>query len=506
MPPDDKNGRLGWRHIYQLAYDANPTAKMQLDEKWREEEIFSKLKFASIKDPDDTEDVSELRKKLQLAELKEKKMQIKELTANIDNLVALEKYKLQKAYFELFHFKCMNPPCYVRKTEDGYDMLSHEKIAKLYINLNGFIERWLKDITIREYERCVFSPPPMPTKSNEFNLYTGMQYEKIKVHIPEEDIIPNSRIFIKHLWYLSGKNNSVLEYLLNYFAHMIQRPGELPRTAIVLKSDQGCGKSLFLEKFGGNIVGENYLLSTTKLDDILGRFPLISQKFIVLMDETEGKSTFGANENIKSLITSPTVTFERKGVDGIQIKNCGRQFFNANGDYPVKIEQTDRRFVVSECSNDIKNDSVYFKSLIAAFNNATLVKSFALFLKHRDLSTFDPTNDRPITQIYTSMQTATIPFEQRFFTEYTMLPYGEELKGKQIYTLYSDWARFHSKKPIAEHTFLCRLKNYPFIVKGRSDVKRFYTINETGHQEYIQSIEDKDEVEEDEEDAFPEKY
>jgi len=45
MPPDDKNGRLGWRHIYQLAYDSNPTAKMQLDRKWREDDKSLTVQF-----------------------------------------------------------------------------------------------------------------------------------------------------------------------------------------------------------------------------------------------------------------------------------------------------------------------------------------------------------------------------------------------------------------------------------------------------------------------------
>lgn len=38
MPPDDKNGRLGWKYIYDAAYKTNPKAKLELDKKWREVE------------------------------------------------------------------------------------------------------------------------------------------------------------------------------------------------------------------------------------------------------------------------------------------------------------------------------------------------------------------------------------------------------------------------------------------------------------------------------------
>ena len=473
-------------------------------------EIFCKFKFAAIKAPE-TEELKQLAKDLELAKLKEKKGEIKDIALKMKALQDFENYKLQKVYFEKFHFKCMSLNCYVRKAEDGYNMLSYEKIAKLYINLNGFIDMWLKDLYIREVETCDFNPPPMKNKSNQFNLYTGMEYERLhkdlqKQHLTSEQIKLNSRIFIKHLWYLSGKNNAVLEYCLNYFAHMIQCPGELPRTSIVFKSVQGVGKSIFLENFGTKILGEKYLLSTTKIDDILGRFPQISQKFLVVMDETNPKDSFMANENIKSFITSPTLTYEKKGVDGVQIKNCGRMIFLTNNDYPVKIEQTDRRFVVVECSSEIKNNTVYFKALKKAFDDDISVLSFALFLKNRDISKFDPTNDRPITEIYKSIQTATIPMEQRFFSENTNLPYGESQTGKDIFNIYSDWIRFHGKKPIAEQTFLTRLKNYEFIEKTRKDNKFQYIIHEEAHLQYIEKIERSLEVNEDEENEFPNIY
>lgn len=469
-------------------------------------EIFCKFKFASIVAPE-TEELKQLTEDLKLAKLKEKKGEIKEIASKIKALQDSENYNLQKVYFEKFHFKCISLNCYVRKAEDGYNMLSHEKISKQHINLNGFIDMWLKDLYIREVETCDFNPPPMINKTNQFNLYTGMEYERLqKQHLTPEQIKLNSRIFIKHLWYLSGKNNAVLEYGLNYFAHMIQCPGELPRTSIVFKSLQGVGKSAFLEQFGARVLGSKYLLSTTKIDDILGRFPQISQKFLVVMDETNPKDSFMANENIKSFITAPTLTYEKKGVDGVQIKNCGRMIFLTNNDYPVKIEQSDRRFVVVECSNDIRNNTEYFKALKKAFDDDISVLSFALFLKNRDISEFDPTNDRPITQVYKSIQTATIPMEQRFFTEYTNFPYSQNQTGKDIFNLYSDWIRIDGKKPIAEQTFLTRLKNYEFIEKIRKDNKFRYIIHEEAHLQYIEKMEKSLEVNEDEENEFPDIY
>ncbi len=503
QPHNDKKGRIGWGFIYETANSFEPMKKAELDEKYGIA-LFCKYKFASIKGIE-TLEIKQLKKDLESAKIKEKKTLIKDLTKQIHDLETEEDYKLQKIYFEKFHFKCMSPLCYVRKTEDGFDMLSDEKVSKTYRNLGGFIHMWLNDMNIREYETCDFNPPPITEKRSQFNLYTGLAYKSIVCKkLLKEECTKNSSIFIKHLWYLCGKNNQVLEYVLNYLAHIIQEPGELPRTSLIFKSLQGCGKNVFFESFGNKILGEKYVLSTANLDDILGRFPRINQKFLVLMDEANGKDSFMANDKIKSFITAPKVGFERKGIDSIDIKNCGRMIFFTNNDYPVKIEQNDRRFVVAECSNDIRNNTEYFKALLKAFNNNTMVKSFALFLKNRDISNFDPTNDRPITEIYKSIQTATIPMEQRFFKEYTGFDYGNIVQGKDIFSMFSNWSRLNGKSPMNEQTFISRMKNYEFITTKRDDNKRCYIIDEILHSQFIESGDN--EIEEDKQDDFPVEY
>ena len=99
-------------------------------------------------------------------------------------------------------------------------------------------------------------------------------------------------IFIKQLWYLCGKSNECLEYTLNYLSHLIQKPGELPLVALAFKSNQGVGKNMFFEKLVEMIAGDEYGLSTTQLDHVVGRFSMIHQKLLIILDEASGKATF----------------------------------------------------------------------------------------------------------------------------------------------------------------------------------------------------------------------
>jgi uncharacterized FlaG/YvyC family protein len=495
QPENNKNGRIGWGYIYEIARESNPEMKTELDNKYGKP-TFCKFKFMKIQVSEQeyaeqvfkyiqqikeyNQDIEDLKtKKISAREIEKKQKEYSNLIKQIEEKIEKEKqnclYSKQKKYFEKFHFKLMSKVCYGRLKEDGFDFLTEEKLKSLYKYIEDFISRWIRDIHIREYEDVDFQPPPIPNKKDVFNLFIGLEYEKnlrMVARMSSDEILDYSSIFIKHLWYLSGKNNKVLDYTLNYLAHIIQETGSLPRTSIVFKSKQGCGKNIFFENFAEKLLGEQYLLATANLDHIIGRFPMISKKLLILMDETNGKESFLGSDKIKSFITAKTIPFEQKGIDPIMIRNCSRMIFFTNNDYPVKIEQTDRRFVVAECSDEIVNNTAYFKALLTAFNDKKATSAFGLFLKNLDLSKFDTTNDRPITKLYKEVQTATTPSEIRYFVEKTFEEeyFIEPISGDDVYSSYTYWCDMSKKKykPIAKLTFLSRIKTYDFIIKIKS--------------------------------------
>ena len=60
------------------------------------------------------------------------------------------------------------------------------------------------------------------------------------------------------------------DYVLNWMAHLVQKPAELPGVALVLIGDQGTGKGSFVEPLG-QILGDHYQ-HATQMDKVLGRF------------------------------------------------------------------------------------------------------------------------------------------------------------------------------------------------------------------------------------------
>ena len=55
---------------------------------------------------------------------------------------------------------------------------------------------------------------------------------------------------------LCNDDQTCITYLLNYLAHMVQKPTQLPEVAIVMRGAQGIGKGSLMKTIGG--FNDNY--------------------------------------------------------------------------------------------------------------------------------------------------------------------------------------------------------------------------------------------------------
>ena len=190
--------------------------------------------------------------------------------------------------------------------------------------------------------------------------------------------------------------------------------------------------------------------------------------------------------------------------------------FFSNSDNCVLIEQTVRRLLAMECSPDMANNTEYMLALLKAFRTPEMVRDFYLFLKNRDISKFDSTNDRPITQFYKELRSVTIPSETKYFNDKCTTWESEQgltsiikASGKEHYELYKRWCSDimpTPSKPIVELSFIKRLNDkdkQEFITKTNTG-NAFYSIHVANLRSYI----DKNTVEyqEVEDDIYPDKY
>lgn len=324
-------------------------------------------------------------------------------------------YKTIKPIFEKTNFIIQNPFSYGNEWEhngekrfnlknkgDFKDLNNHfmcENVVKGQIQEVEFFNLWLKDNDKRTYKKIDFIPKNNIDK-NIYNTFSGFNFEEFNDDIETIDIQP----FINHIGVLVNNEQESIDYLLNYLAHLIQKPYERPRIALLFKSKQGYGKDLFIN-FIEKMLGSQYIGRVSDLNnELFGQFnPILKNNLVLQLNELEGKHGFENKEKLKVLITAEEVSINDKNDKKYQQSNYSRVIICSNNLTPIQITDDDRRYVVFQ-AQDKKPNSNYFNNLVSYLNNDTFIYSLYKYLKFRDISNISLTNDRPMTSAYNNMK------------------------------------------------------------------------------------------------------
>ena len=462
----------GFINVWSSTYPAYTIGTIKYYAKLSNSEEYYKILHKNI--PTDIMDIKKLihlksnitivepdQKKLEEIEKYSVKEQVKakkEIQANKDKLLweqFNENMSLKTEYFEEYHAKILQPTGFVRICNRQIQLTTTKDLTIQYENVmvlkptnagpqpKKFTDEWRILENIRTYNTLDFLPPPLVCPKTTLNTFTGL----------EGSLLPKSEvdisIFTNQLLLLVGEDLPSYNYCLDYLSQMVQQPGIIPRTALVFKSQQGVGKNMFFEGIGKKLLGSTLFLATDSMEKVIGRFNMNQNKIMVIMDEVKGKDAFENSEALKNLITAETLLWEQKGLNPVKINNCGRYIFFSNGNSPVKIEYSDRRFNIYECSPKHKNDPVYFKALKEFLDDDVCMGSVYNMLMNRDISKWDSINDRVLTKAYKDIQSVNKPamaifLEQKIMDyEYSQTIQGEDdlskVKSSDLFTSFKVW-------------------------------------------------------------------
>jgi hypothetical protein len=213
-------------------------------------------------------------------------------------------------------------------------------------------ELWRKSPERPQYDGIGFYPPPRKAPPRVLNLWTGLAIE------PRQG---EWGLFGEHLLnVVCGGNQKWFEWLLDYMAHAVQRPGEKPGSAVVLYSPaEGTGKTI-LNKMMGRIFGR-HAVSIDKSDQFLGKFNAAIEGKIWLA--TEEAFWGGEKKNLgayKSAITEDRRLIEKKGVDPYEVDDYSRVVATSNETWNTPAGVDGRRFFVLAVDNPRAKDPEYF--------------------------------------------------------------------------------------------------------------------------------------------------
>jgi hypothetical protein len=390
--------------------------------------------------------------------------------------ISLPSYNAKKVYWEYFCCKIILPEPHYIITQNNInqkkyiDIINDKNLISSFRHLvyesekdgeikeEEFIKKWIKDKNIRHYERIEFNPinASKIIQDNRFyNLFEGWNtainifYDKTKSELALKSF--------KELGIaLCNDNESYFNYLMKFFAHMIQKPNERIPIAFIIKGKQGSGKNVFLNAICNILDRKNFIVSSNS-NDFFGTYAEgFYHKLLVNLNECEGRDNFQYEGKIKSFITEDTLTINPKFVRPTTINNYARLiiFTNKANPVPIDVKSIDRRFVVYETSNKYldhkKYNNDFWKILVEQFNKLQFIACLYDYLNTIDISNWNFKNERPITPAYLEMCRLYIPIEAIYFEsfieqkKYITYKNNEDkniyINGFTIYTEFIKWA------------------------------------------------------------------
>ena len=249
------------------------------------------------------------------------------------------------------------------------------------------IKKYTASLRVKDTEFLPTSGPLIESTSNlSFNFFSGFRaanLSAIKKYNEDEGGKEGLELVLNHIkMVLAGGDDGLYDYIIRWFAHILQFPHIKTSTCLVFTSRQGAGKNIIFNFIGTYLFGREYFASYNRLEQITGKFNANNaQKIFSLVDECthyDEKGYSGIQEILKNQITEEWQVVEKKGIDSVCVPVYNNLILLSNNKNVVKVDEGNRRYVICRCSdtyakngdNDDENEK-YFDKLGDALNKET---------------------------------------------------------------------------------------------------------------------------------------
>ena len=243
---------------------------------------------------------------------------------------------------------------------------------------------------------------PTESKFNIYNLWKGYFLTHENTSDADENMCYPILTHIKKVW--CAGNEDYCEYVLNWFAWILQKPESKIGVMLCIRSRQGGGKGTILGMIGHIMDGDRdtgYYSQCSNLESIIGNFTTgIEGKCLINFDEAFWGGDKKKEGMIKNLITETNQEIRVKNHNPYNIKNTTAFVLTTNAERFSGVTKDDRRHFCLECDDShidkMSKDELnsYYTEICGRKydqpENVDMCSSFAKVLYHRDLSRFNP--------------------------------------------------------------------------------------------------------------------
>lgn len=314
----------------------------------------------------------------------------------------------------------------------------HEKKVQSFNRGNA----WLQWESKSFYPKGVgFYPNKSKCPDGVYNFFSGLALK------PKEG---DCSLYLKHIEDCICDGDKVAsKYLIQWLAHMVQKPEEKPSVAVLMKSEQGTGKGLFTKpllsifgQFGAHVNGH---------ENLTQRFnSTVANKILIFGDEVDLKDKRVADK-LKGLISERVIQLERKGIEPEPMPNYSRFIFASNHVQVISAGLKERRYLIVE---PVLKDKHYYDA-IGNWINKGGARHLYHYLQRVDITDFNP-NKAPITNALIDEKMCNLPLAMEYI--YSEIKKEEPFEGRaRVFSLdlvsgYESWLEDNGKASQTEPT------------------------------------------------------
>ena len=360
---------------------------------------------------------------------------------------------------------------------DTYDLESIQSFQHWHSNrkhgTRPIAKIWLEHKDRRQYKGMVFSPgQDFP---GYLNLFQGF---------PITPVDGDCSLYLDLIRdVICNGNLAHHDYVIRWLAHMIQKPAELPGTALILRGKQGIGKGTMM-KYLGELVGQHYL-ELTHMSQVTGKFNgHLKDALCLHANEAIWGGDKASEGQIKAMITDELTAIEQKGKDIITVRNYKRLILASNNPWPAPRDPDDRRFFVLDVSDAHKEDQEYFAAIHDQMSTDGL-EALMHCLLNVDLDGFNPrvmpetdgagfdmklrSMDSVMQWLHEVLDDGDLPADRSnpLAVDHT---WPEEYPKASLHALYGDWCRRQNQRhPESSALFGRKLKE---VITGMRETRK----------------------------------
>ena len=238
------------------------------------------------------------------------------------------------------------------------------------------------DVWMKTPEKSVIMPkevifdPSQP--KHRWNLFTPFESKPKK---------GDCDLIIEHCRFLCANSPEAFEWILNWCAIIVQKPGVKMRTAILMHGNEGAGKNRFWEAFGAILAPYYTTIGQAELGRDFNEWAS-AKLFIVANEVSTRKEKFEIPGKLKGIISDPYIYINAKGMPPREEENRANFVFLSNEMNPIPLGQTDRRYCVIWTPDAHPDGKAYYDRLSAQMAGGGIA-AFHDFLLRRDVGEQD---------------------------------------------------------------------------------------------------------------------